>query len=111
MAFHGLLSYSDPSNSNGQQYCTPQLDCQVLASRKRPFGVDLDSQEFDDLQEIVWRDVDQMTIKDTTRGSQVVAEQLRRKRMKCLCTQLESLLPMTTPKVITTLLAAVGSNC
>ena len=111
MAFHGLLSYSDPCNSNGQQYCTPQLDCQVLASRKRPFGLNLDSQEFDDLHKIVWRDVDQMMKVTTSRGSQVVAEQLRRKRMKYLCTQLESLLPMTTPKVITTLHAAVGSNC
>ena len=108
MAFHGF-----PSNSNAQQ-CTPpsQADCQVIASRKRPFEVDLDSQqELKDLQEIVWRDVDQMMKVTTSRGSQVVAEQLRRKRMKCLCTQLESLLPMTTPKVITTLLAAVGSNC
>nr|ABR17595.1 unknown [Picea sitchensis] len=61
-------------------------------------GQDTDTQDSDDLQEIVWRDVDQMN-KITTRESQTVAEQLRRKRMNYLSTQLKSLLPATPPKI------------
>eukprot|EP00253_Pinus_taeda_P011964 PITA_11964 len=73
-------------------------DGQDTASIQRPSEADLDFQDSDDLQEIVWRDVDQMN-KVTTRESQIVAEQLRRKRMKYLSTQLKSLLPDTPPKI------------
>jgi len=73
-------------------------DGQDTASIKRSSEFDLDTQDSDDLQEIVWRDVDQMN-KITTRESQTVAEQLRRKRMNYLSTQLKSLLPATPPKI------------
>eukprot|EP00253_Pinus_taeda_P010275 PITA_10275 len=73
-------------------------DGEDTASIQHPSEADLDLQDTDDLQEIVWRDVDQMN-KVTTRESQVVAEQLRRKRMKYLCTQLKSLLPATPSKI------------
>eukprot|EP00253_Pinus_taeda_P014637 PITA_14637 len=90
MALQRLFSYTYPSKSNAQQ---------TTASRKRLLEADSDSQEeCIDLQEIVWRDVDQMTTVKT-KESQIVAEQLRRKRMKYLCTQLESLLPTTPPKL------------
>jgi len=73
-------------------------DGQDTASIKRSSEFDLDTQDSDDLQEIVWRDLDQMN-KITTRESQTVAEQLRRKRMNYLSTQLKSLLPATPPKI------------
>jgi hypothetical protein len=86
--------------------CDRQVDCRVTASRKRPSEVDLaDLQDYNDLQEKVWRDVDRM-LKFSRKESQIFAEQLRRKRMKSLCTQLESLLPATPAKVITTLTRA-----
>jgi hypothetical protein len=75
-----------------------QSDGQDTASIKRSSEFDLDTQDSDDLQEIVWRDLDQMN-KITTRESQTVAEQLRRKRMNYLSTQLKSLLPATPPKI------------
>eukprot|EP00253_Pinus_taeda_P019766 PITA_19766 len=98
MALQCLFPYPYPSNSNDRQR-SRQVDCQVTACRKRPLEVDSDSQqECIDLQEIVWRDVDQITTVKT-RESQIVAEKLRRKQMKYLCTQLESLLPTTPPKL------------
>jgi hypothetical protein len=62
-------------------------------------------QQYNDLQQNVWRDVDRM-MEFSSKESQTLAEQLRRKRMKSLCTQLESLLPATPAKVITTLARA-----
>ena len=106
MASDCLFSHSVPDSrtvySNVPQ-CDRQVDYRVTASRKRPSEVDLaDLQEHNDLQENVWRDVDRM-MEFSSKESQTLAEQLRRKRMKSLCTQLESLLPATPAKVIATL--------
>jgi len=102
MASDCLFSYSFPASrtvhSNVAQ-CDRQVDCRVTSSRKRPSEVDLaDSQDYNDLQEKVWQDVDHM-MKFSSKESQIFAEQLRRKRMKSLCTQLESLLPATPAKL------------
>nr|ABK25719.1 unknown [Picea sitchensis] len=102
MASDCLFSYSFPASrtvySNVAQ-CDRQVDCRVTSSRKRPSEVDLaDSQDYNDLQEKVWRDVDRM-MEFSSKESQTLAEQLRRKRMKSLCTQLESLLPATPAKL------------
>eukprot|EP00253_Pinus_taeda_P028986 PITA_28986 len=85
--------YSDVSQ------CDPQVDCRVTTSRKRPSEIDLATlQDYNDLQEKVWRDVDRL-MKFSSKESQIFAEQLRRKRMKSLCTQLESLLPASPAKL------------
>jgi len=102
MASDWLFSHSLPDSravySNVPQ-CDRQVDCRDTASRKRPSEVDLaDLQEHNDLQENVWRDVDRM-MEFSSKESQTLAEQLRRKRMKSLCTQLESLLPATPAKL------------
>eukprot|EP00253_Pinus_taeda_P008199 PITA_08199 len=102
MASDCLFSHSFPASrtvySNVSQ-CDRQVDCQVTTSRKRPSEVDLANlQEYNDLQEKVWRDVDRM-MNFSSKESQIYAEQLRRKRMKSLCTQLESLLPASPAKL------------
>lgn len=92
-----LLSYAYPASDRAYSIVS-QVDCRVTGSRKRPSEVDLDSQDCNDLLEIVWRDVDQMT-EVSKKEIQILEERMRRKRMKRLCTQLESLLPYTPVKL------------
>lgn len=92
-----LLSYANHASETAYSIVS-QVDCRVTGSRKRPSEVDLDSQNCNDLLEIVWRDVDKMT-KVSKKEIQILEERMRRTRMKRLCTQLESLLPYTPVKL------------